>query len=767
MGQTEWVMLVLAILFVVTAAFLVAAETAIGRVSRSRAEEMARDKPGKATDRLRLIVEDRARYVNVMLFLHSAFAVAATALVTYLCVGAGTWGPLAGLFLALLIMTGVMFIALGVAPRTLGRQHADRIALRWGKFARGAAAVLGPFVSLLILIGNALTPGKGYREGPFASQAELRELVDQAEADQVIEDDEAAMLHSVFELGDTIVREVMVPRTEIVWIERHKTLRQALSLALRSGYSRIPVIGDGPDDVVGVFYLKDVVNRVFEHRESEATERIDSRMRPAVFVPDSKLVDDLLRDLQSQRVHMAIAVDEYGGTAGLVTIEDVLEEIVGEITDEYDQEPPEIEKLAGGGYRLSARLHVEDAGELLGFDIDSDSEGVDTVAGLIAKRLGKVALPGSSITTDGWVLTAEQAARPAQPDHHRPGRAARAIALRGASRASVREVGCRGGLGRRHELLAGRVRMTEHRSGFVAIVGRPNAGKSTLTNALVGQKVAITSSKPQTTRRVIRGMIHLPDAQVVLVDTPGIHRPRNALGERLNALVEQQWAEVDAIALCLPADEEIGPGDRRIAHRLAGATRGGTRTPVIALVTKTDRISRPNLAAKLTAVMELGTATSLEWAAVVPVSAQAGDQLDDVIAEFIAALPVGPALYPDGELTDEPEIIMVAELIREAALEGVSDELPHSIAVVVEEMAMREDRHPDRPLLDIHANLFVERSSQKAIVIGAKGARLRDVGTRSRAAIEAMMGTPVYLDLHVKVAKEWQRDPKQLRRLGF
>jgi CBS domain containing-hemolysin-like protein len=410
MAESDWVMLVLAILFVVTAAFLVAAETAIGRVSRSRVEEMARDKPGRATERLRTIVEDRARYVNVMLFLHTSFAVAATALVTYLCVEAGPWGPLVGLFVALLIMTGVMFIALGVAPRTLGRQHADRIALRWSAFARAAAAVLGPFVSLLILIGNALTPGKGYREGPFASQAELRELVDQAEADRVIEDDEAAMLHSVFELGDTIVREVMVPRTEMVWIERHKTLRQAMSLALRSGYSRIPVIGESPDDVVGVFYLKDVVNRVFEHRESETTERIDSRMRTATFVPDSKLVDDLLRDLQSQRVHMAIAVDEYGGTAGLVTIEDVLEEIVGEITDEYDQEPPEVERIPGGGYRLSARLHVEDAGELLGFDIDSDEEGVDTVAGLIAKRLGKVALPGSSITIEGWVLTAEQAA---------------------------------------------------------------------------------------------------------------------------------------------------------------------------------------------------------------------------------------------------------------------------------------------------------------------------------------------------------------------
>jgi CBS domain containing-hemolysin-like protein len=407
--RSDLVVLVLAIVFVVASGLLVAAETAIGRVSRSRVEEMAREKPGRATERLQVVIDDRVRYVNVMLFLHTAFSVAATALVTYLCVSATSWGPLTGLFIALLIMTAVMFVALGVAPRTLGRQHADRIALRSARFAQASAVVLGPFVSLMILIGNALTPGRGYREGPFASQAELRELLDQAEADRVIEDDEAAMLHSVFELGDTTVREVMVPRTEMVWIERHKTLRQALSLGLRSGFSRIPVIGEGPDDVVGVFYLKDVVNRVFEHRESETTERIDSRMRPATFVPDSKLVDDLLRELQLQRVHMAIAIDEYGGTAGLVTIEDVLEEIVGEITDEYDQEIPEVEKLPGGDYRLSARMHVEGAGELLGFDIDSDAEGVDTVSGLIAKRLGKVALPGASITIDGWRLTAEQA----------------------------------------------------------------------------------------------------------------------------------------------------------------------------------------------------------------------------------------------------------------------------------------------------------------------------------------------------------------------
>jgi GTPase len=306
-----------------------------------------------------------------------------------------------------------------------------------------------------------------------------------------------------------------------------------------------------------------------------------------------------------------------------------------------------------------------------------------------------------------------------------------------------------------------------HRSGFVAVVGRPNTGKSTLTNALVGQKVAITSSKPQTTRHVIRGIVHRPHAQVVLVDTPGIHRPRTVLGQRLNALVEEQWAEVDAIAVCLPADEAVGPGDRRIAHRLAGATRGGRRVPLLAVVTKSDTTRPEALAAKLAEVAALGVGTGVEWAAVVPLSARSGAQLDDLVDEMIRVLPEGPPLYPQGELTDEPELVLVAELIREAALEGVSDELPHSIAVLVDEMLPRETRPADRPLLDVYATVFVERPSQKAIVIGAQGARLRDVGTRARAAIEAMLGTPVYLDLHVKVAKEWQRDPKQLRRLGF
>lgn len=302
-----------------------------------------------------------------------------------------------------------------------------------------------------------------------------------------------------------------------------------------------------------------------------------------------------------------------------------------------------------------------------------------------------------------------------------------------------------------------------HRSGFACFVGRPNAGKSTLTNALVGTKVAITSSRPQTTRTVVRGIVHRPDAQLVLVDTPGLHRPRTLLGERLNDLVTTTWSEVDVVAVCFPADQRIGPGDRFLVNELAKVRR----TTKFAVATKTDLVSPERLAEHLIAIDELGRETGTEWAEIVPVSAVRGDQVDLLADLLVARLPEGPPLYPEGELTDSPEEALVAELIREAALEGVRDELPHSIAVVVEEMGLRAGRPDDKPLLDVQANVFVERTSQKGIVIGHRGARLREVGTAARKQIEALLGTPVYLDLHVKVAKDWQRDPKQLRRLGF
>jgi len=301
------------------------------------------------------------------------------------------------------------------------------------------------------------------------------------------------------------------------------------------------------------------------------------------------------------------------------------------------------------------------------------------------------------------------------------------------------------------------------RSGFTSVVGRPNAGKSTLINAMVGEKVAITSSRPQTTRHAIRGIVHQPLGQLILVDTPGLHRPRTLLGERLNDLVRATWAEVDVVALCIPADEPIGPGDQFIARELAALGR----TPTVAVITKTDLVDRDQLAAQLLAVDRMGTELGLDWAEIVPVSAVTAEQTELLTELLLARLPEGPPLFPSGELTDEPEETLVAEMVREAALEGVRDELPHSIAVVVEEMIPRDDRPDDRPLLDVHVNIVVERESQKAIVIGRKGARLRDVGTQARGHIERLLGTAVYLDLHVKVSKDWQRDPKALGRLGF
>jgi GTP-binding protein Era len=300
-----------------------------------------------------------------------------------------------------------------------------------------------------------------------------------------------------------------------------------------------------------------------------------------------------------------------------------------------------------------------------------------------------------------------------------------------------------------------------YRAGFACLVGRPNAGKSTLTNALVGQKVAITSSKPQTTRHTIRGISTTPQAQLILVDTPGLHKPRTLLGQRLNDLVRETLLEVDVIGFCLPADQRPGPGDAFIANELT-ELRSVRRRPVVAIATKADTVDRDQLAEHLMAIDQLG-----DWDAIIPCSAVSGEQVEQVRDLLSSYLPRSPQLYPDGVMTDEPDIIMIAELVREAALEGVRDELPHSLAVVVEEMVPREGRPEDSPMIDVRVNVFVERPSQKAIVIGKGGSRLREVGTNSRKAIEQLLGQKVYLDLHVKVAKDWQRDPKQMQRLGF
>ncbi len=390
---------------VALAAMFAAAEVALSRVSRVRVEEMVRD-GRRAALRLQQVLEDPPRYLNLVLLLRLCCELTAAVLVAMLCL---RWFPAEwqAVLVAASVMVLVSYIGIGVAPRTLARQHPDRVAVASAVLVVPLTKVLGPLPRLLILIGNALTPGKGFSEGPFASEAELRELVDLAEKSQLIEAEERRMVHSVFDLGDTLVREVMVPRTEMVFIERHKTLRQAMSLALRSGFSRIPVVGENADDVVGIVYLKDLTRRVYEYHEAENTERVESVMRPATFVPDSKPADELLREMQARQIHMAIVVDEYGGTAGLVTIEDILEEIVGEIADEYDVERPVVEWLPSGAARVSARLSVGELAEL--FDVEIEDEDVDTVGGLMGKYLGRVPIPGAEITVQGLSLTAESA----------------------------------------------------------------------------------------------------------------------------------------------------------------------------------------------------------------------------------------------------------------------------------------------------------------------------------------------------------------------
>ncbi|MEL0147503.1 MAG: hemolysin family protein [Actinomycetota bacterium] len=410
-----WLVLI-AIALIVVSGLLIAAETAMTRVSKTRIDELRKEGNGneKRAELLLGVLQDRARYVNVLFLLSTIATITSITLISYVAVRALTsgdgWSTWIALVVVIAALVVVAYIGLGVAPRTLGRQHAERIALIAARPTRFLATILGPITTLLIVIGNALTPGKGFREGPFDTAAELREMVDLAGADDLIEDAERKMIHSVFDLGDTFAREVMVPRTEMVFIERNKSLRQAISLSLRSGFSRIPVIGENADDIVGVIYLKDMVRRTFEHHEAEREDTVDSLMRATSFVPDSKPADELLKDMQAARVHVAIVVDEYGGTAGLVTIEDILEEIVGEIADEYDTAAPEVTQLDDDRYRVLSRMNLDDFAELTQVEINAEDEGVETVLGLMAKRLGRVPIPGAEVVENGWSLVAERGA---------------------------------------------------------------------------------------------------------------------------------------------------------------------------------------------------------------------------------------------------------------------------------------------------------------------------------------------------------------------
>ncbi|MBM7415278.1 MULTISPECIES: hemolysin family protein [Nocardiaceae] len=396
-------LIVLAVLLVPLGGLFAAIDSAVNTVSSARVEEMVKESRGGASELLR-ILEDRPRYVNLMVLLRILCEIGSTVLL------AGALLDLLAPAQALAIAAGVMvvvdYVVIGVGPRTLGRQHAYSISLGSSYPLRAIGILLGPVSRLLILVGNAITPGRGFRNGPFASEIELRELVDMAQERGVVADDERRMIQSVFELGDTSAREVMVPRTEMVWIERDKSAGQATTLAVRSGHSRIPVIGENVDDILGVVYLKDLVQQTYTSSDGGRSVRVDEVMRPAVFVPDSKPLDSLLAEMQRDRKHMAVLVDEYGGVAGLVTIEDVLEEIVGEIADEYDtDEVAPVEELEDGRFRVSSRLPLEDLGEL--FDIEIDNDEVDTVGGLLSYEIGRVPLPGARVEAHGLILVAE------------------------------------------------------------------------------------------------------------------------------------------------------------------------------------------------------------------------------------------------------------------------------------------------------------------------------------------------------------------------
>ncbi len=386
------------------AGFLAATESALTSISRVLIEELESKRGGEL---LRKFSLQPAKYLNVILLVRKTCELTATVLLASILLR--NYPSAQAMSLTVLIMVIVSYVVVGVGPRTIGKQHPHTWARAGIGVAFFLAFILGPVTKLLITIGNAITPGVGFRTGPFTNEAELRDLVDQAHERGLVESDEHEMIHSVFELGDTLVRELMVPRTDMVWIEKDKSLRQALSLALRSGFSRVPVIGESLDQIIGIAYVKDLAKRTLDHHESETTERVEQHMRPATFVPESKIAADLLKEMQRDQIHLAIVVDEYGGTAGIITIEDILEEIVGEIADEFDDGVEAFTWISEGKARAKATLHIEDLADELGIEIsEEDFEDVDTIGGLMAQKLGRVPIAGSTITMGQYLITSER-----------------------------------------------------------------------------------------------------------------------------------------------------------------------------------------------------------------------------------------------------------------------------------------------------------------------------------------------------------------------
>ena len=779
------VLAVVALLLVWLSLSMAATEGAVGRVTRAslnnlileiqtdaELSQFIRDKKIRRIHKVQRLVADRYATAGSCAFFRICCNVVDGVLVTVIAgmLDAPLWAELlAGFVFAIVIAV----ISLLVRPRSAGAskpvdimlQHVDAVSI---------AVLLTPFAK----IGGQ--KGAKRRGSDLSDDEELEKIqIEQGRAtiDRLVEANDfdpevSEMLRNVLTLSETLTREIMVPRTDMICIERDETLENMLKLCSRSGFSRVPVIGDDVDDLVGVAYLKDAV-RATTFNHAAMTREVESIVRDPMLVPESKPVDDLFHQMQRTRQHVAIVVDEYGGIAGMVTIEDAIEQIVGELEDEHDRtQHADPERIGDKKWSMPARTPIADLEEI--FEIDIDEDDVDTVYGLLTKLLGRVPrstpqdaakkcrpLWWSRPTSRAWTklkhVTKNMRMMPKR--HPTTIRIPKTSMTDAATTETTSD----------HSDSATPV---PYRSGFVAVVGRPNVGKSTLINALIGTQIAIASSRPETTRKAIRGILTTDNAQIVLVDTPGIHRPRTLLGQRLNDVVDESLADVDAVAFLLPSNQEIGPGDKRILSRLrsdfAVKRDDGTfkwKVPLVAIVTKIDELSRDGLINKLIEINEFADFTDI-----VPVSALKHDNLAEVKNVLIENMPEGPQMYPAEQITEERPEETIAELVRGAFLEELDDELPHSLAVVVDSIEYPEDNDSGEAYdgkAHVIVSIYVERDSQKPIIIGKGAEHLVRVKKKLRTPVNRIVGQKAKLDLHVKVAKGWQSDPKQLEKLGF
>ena len=760
MSGADWVLLLVVVVLFVVSIWLAVAETAFVRMNRIRALALA-DEGSRRGDRLARMLEHPERTLNIVLLVVLVSQLTSATLLGVLLEGIA--GPI-GLVVGIVLQIVLFFVVGEVAPKTYAVQHTERAALMVTPFLW----FLSNFAPLrylsrgLIGIANAVLPGKGLKQGPFVTEEEIRTMADVAAEEDSIERGERKLIHSIFEFGDTVVREAMLPRPDMIAVSTDETIEDAIDRAIEGGFSRLPAYEQSTDNIVGLVYLKDLVRRA---RDGEGNQLVRTALREAKHVPEQKRVAELLNEMQNEQFHMAIVFDEHGGTVGLVTLEDLLEEIVGEIADEYDQEMPQLEHLPDGSLRVPGRTPIDDVSDELGIELP-DTEW-DTVGGLIFNLLGKVPDEGECVGFKSIELCAERM----------QGR--RIVSVLITRRDETGEVpvippdaAVRSRIGRsgteptrlRRDRRAGPVvGPRAFRSGFVTLVGRPNVGKSTLVNQIVGSKVAIVSDRPQTTRTQIRGVRTTGTTQLVLLDTPGIHKPRTLLGERTNERARATLDEVDVVCMLIDASGPIGRGDRFVAEIV-----GRADTPSVLVVNKIDRVDRSAVAEHLAAAAaELG-----DFDAFVPLSARTGDGVDALVRELEARLPDGPALLPGRHGHRPARVVPRRRAGPRAAPAHRPRRAPALDHVVVERRSSRSGAaEPDRPttasVLRISARILVERESQKGMVIGRGGSVLKEAGTRAREELERLLGTRVFLETRVSVERDWQRRAHALDRLGF